>query len=78
MLRPTTYVVAIGLLLLGCAGTSSAKITRLEIQRTEPAFDGQHFGNVGAYEHLIGRAHGEVDPADPRNEVIQDLGSRTT
>ena len=73
MPRTVASIAAIGLLLLCFGGSSSAHITRLEILRTEPAFDGQQFGSTGAYEHLTGRAYGEVDPADPKNAVIQDL-----
>ena len=72
MLRPVVSVVAIGLL-LGFASSSEARITRLEIQRTDVAFGGQQFGNMGAYEHLVGQAIGEIDPADPKNAIIQDL-----
>jgi hypothetical protein len=53
--------------------SAEARITRLEILRTEPAFGGQVFGDVGAYEHVTAIAHGELDPADPRNAIIQDL-----
>ena len=73
MSRTAAAIAAIGLLLLCFGGASSAHITRLEILHTEPAFDGQEFGSTGAYDHLTGRAHGEVDPADPKNAVIQDL-----
>jgi hypothetical protein len=52
---------------------AQARITRLEIIRTEPAFGGQVFGSTGAYEHVVAIAHGEVDPADPANGIIQDL-----
>ena len=52
---------------------AQARVTRIEITRTEPAFGGASFGNVGAYERLIGRASGELDPADPANAIIQDL-----
>ena len=60
------------------AGTAAlqpadARITRIEITHTEPAFGGTAFGAVGAYERLRGRAHGEVDPNDPRNAIIQDI-----
>src|SRR5579862_5867466 len=51
-----------------------AHITRVEISRVEsPTFDGASFGNVGQYEKLVGRAYGEVDPADPRNALITDI-----
>jgi hypothetical protein len=72
MLRPVASVVAIGFL-LGFASSSEARITRLEIERTDVAFGGQQFGNVGAYEHLVGQVYGEIDPADPKNAIIQDL-----
>ena len=52
---------------------AEARITRLEIVRTEPAFGGQTFGDVGAYERLVGRVTGELDPADPANAIIQDI-----
>ena len=38
-----------------------------------PTFAGHAFGQVGQYEKLVGRAHGELDPTDPRNRVITDL-----
>jgi len=50
-----------------------ARITRLEVLRTEPALGGEAFGDVGPYQHVFARAYGELDPADPRNAVIQDL-----
>jgi len=52
---------------------AQARITRLEVLRTEAAFGGQVFGNVGPYQHVFARTYGELDPADPRNAVIQDL-----
>lgn len=67
-------VVAGCALLSGVASApAEARITRLEILRTEPAFGGATFGNTGAYERVFARAHGELDPADPHNSIIQDL-----
>ena len=55
-------------------GLAQARITRIEITRVEsPTFDGASFGTVGQYEKLVGRAYGEVDPADPKNAVIADI-----
>ena len=55
-------------------GVAEARITRIEITHIEsPTFDGRSFGEVGPYEKLRGRAHGEVDPTDPRNAVITDI-----
>src|SRR5512140_1106918 len=65
---------------VGCAmfclsAVAEARITRIEITQTEsPTFGGASFGAVGPYEKLIGRAFGEVDPRDPQNAVIADLG----
>jgi hypothetical protein len=52
---------------------AEARITRIEVVRVEPVFAGQSFGTTGAYEHVFARAYGVVDPADPRNALIQDL-----
>jgi Alpha/beta hydrolase domain len=52
---------------------ADARITRIEITKSEPAFGGQSFGAAGAYEHLTGRVTGELDPADPANSGIQDV-----
>ncbi len=54
---------------------AQARITRIEISRVEsPTFEGASFGDVGRYEKLVGRAYGEVDPADRRNRLIVDIG----
>lgn len=53
---------------------AQARITRIEIEKVEPAFGGQAFGDVGAYELVSGKAHGEVDPKLPGNAIIQDIG----
>ncbi len=68
--------LALGAAVLGAFGPSDAqaRITRIEIKRVEqPTFEGRSFGTVGAYEKLVGRAFGEVDPNDPRNAVIVDI-----
>jgi len=64
---------------LSCAAAlnvaaADAHIVRIEITGTEsPTFEGRSFGDVGPYEKLRGRAHGEIDPEDPRNAVITDI-----
>ena len=73
----TDWIPRLGMLaacvLLG-AGGADARVTRIEITQVEsPTFEGRHFGTVGPYEKLRGRAHGEVDPDDPRNAVITDI-----
>jgi hypothetical protein len=55
--------------------SAAARITRIVITRVEsPTFEGTSFGTVGQYEKLVGRAYGELDPADQRNALIVDLG----
>jgi len=51
---------------------------RIEISRIESAFDGVSFGNVGAYEKVVGRAFAEVDPTHPLNAGIINIGKAPT
>jgi len=60
-------------LLLAGAREASARIVRIEIVWRGPAYDGRRFGTVGAYEKIVGRAYGEVDPRDRRNALINDI-----
>ncbi len=73
MHRRTSRSLLGALSLLAATSAAQARITRLEVLRTEPAFGGEAFGDAGAYQHVAARAQGELDPADPRNAVIQDL-----
>ncbi len=53
---------------------ATARITRIEITATEsPTFGGYAWPGVGQYEKIVGVAHGEVDPADPKNALITDI-----
>jgi hypothetical protein len=45
-------------------------IVSVEVQTIEPLADGAPFGEVGAYEKVIGLAKGEVDPNAPGNKGI--------
>ncbi len=64
-------VFAVSLLL---AVPAEARITKLQITRTEsPTFAGAAFGSAGQFEKIVGIAHGEVDPHDPLNAIIQDI-----
>jgi hypothetical protein len=66
----TALVIA----LVGSSPAAEARVTRIEIAAIEsPAFGGASFGEVGQYEKLVGRAFGEVDPGDPRNQGITDI-----
>jgi hypothetical protein len=67
-LSPAGFVV-----FLLSAATAQAQVTRLEILSREPMNGGRPADGAGPYELVQGRVHGEVDPADPRNTIIQDI-----
>lgn len=61
---------------LGFASLVSAEavVTQITIQtRQSPIHEGKSFGTSGPYETLTGLAQGELDPKDPRNQIITDL-----
>ena len=53
--------------------SAGAEVTRIEITSREPMQQRQAVGAAGPYEIIRGRIHGEVDPKDPHNAIIQDL-----
>jgi alpha/beta hydrolase family protein len=61
----------LGTAFLLVAHGAEARITRIEVTRQEPLAGGENFGAVGAYEKLVGRFYGELDPA--RDTGIVDL-----
>ncbi len=48
-------------------------LTRLVIQTREPFASGHEFPITGAYEKLVGKAYGEVDPKNRLNKIIVNL-----
>ena len=59
-----------------CFGLASfvwAEVSSVEISTRQPYAGGMNFGEVGAYEEIKGRIHYEIDPANPRNQIIVDL-----
>src|SRR5262249_52149608 len=70
-----TAVIAGGACLLA-GGPAQGRLTRLVLGTVQsPTFGGMSFGEGGPYEKLVGRAFGELDPGDPRNAGITDLGA---
>jgi Alpha/beta hydrolase domain len=59
--------------LMATTAAVQARVTRIEISRQEPFATGQSFGDTGAYEKVVGRFHGELDPTHPHNAGIVDL-----
>ena len=82
-MRPHLRNSAIHLLLVGIALTSllpsaaHAKLTKFVIDKTRsesPTFGGHAFAGVGQYEKIVGTGFGEVNPSDPKNSVMVDIG----
>ena len=48
-------------------------LTRLIIQRREPFANGHEFPVTGAYEKLVGKIYGEVDPKNRLNKIVVNL-----
>ena len=69
--RSAIAIIVWGALL--AAPASEARVTKVTISSTTPAFNGRVFGEVGAYEQVRGIAAGELDPSDPLNAVITDI-----
>jgi len=53
---------------------ASAKITQIIVDRTTTV---TATGQTIPYEALVGRAFGELDPADPHNTIITDINFGT-
>lgn len=53
---------------------ASAQVTQLDLEVVaSPAFDGQHFGDIGQYEHLRGTAYAALDPSHRLNRDIINI-----
>jgi hypothetical protein len=66
-----------GLAMIGVLGVlppAEARVVRFEVVEVQsPTANGQSFGDVGPYERISGKVHGEVDPGDPKNALITDI-----
>ena len=63
-----------GLLILALTGPLAAEVTRWDIVNREPYAEGKPLGDRGPYERWTGKVHFALDPADPANQAIVDLG----
>lgn len=70
MVRCIAAVLIAGFL----AAPAQAEIVRLEIRTRESANGGAAAARIGPYEIIRGIAHGELDPRDAHNVIIQDIG----
>src|SRR5512145_150336 len=56
-------------------GSDHMAVTALRITQRSTVLDGRPFGTVGAYEKIIGVLRIGVDPLNPANGAIADLGT---
>ncbi|MGD1147734.1 MAG: alpha/beta hydrolase domain-containing protein [Thermoanaerobaculaceae bacterium] len=68
-----TKRLLVALILCGALRTAEARVTGLEILSREDALGGAAFGDVGAYERIVGRVHFAVPVGNPHNKRIVDL-----
>ena len=76
--RIALYATASSVLALNLAAApdAQAKVTKIVIEKkASPAFNGASYGSAGQYETLAGKAYGELDPKDPHNTIITDIGN---
>lgn len=72
LLMGTVSLLALSALV--AAPGAHARVTKIQITTKEaPTFGGYAFTGVGAYEKIVGKAYGELDPKDPKNAGIVDI-----
>ena len=69
VLRRSTAAAAMAAALL-VAPPTQARVTKIVIDDTQPLAS---TGQTIAYQQILGRAFGELDPSDPLNAIIQDI-----
>ncbi len=70
------YIFFLSIALLLFPSVSFGEITKIIIEKRAPFANGYEFPLAGAYEKLVGKAYGELDPKSPLNKVIVDLDKR--
>ena len=68
----TAACLLVGSSLAVASQLGHARVTRIVIDDQQPLAAAQ--GQTIAYEQISGRAFGELDPRDPLNAIIQDIG----
>ncbi len=61
-----------------CPAAMDAQVVRVEVEERVPFAGGHAFAETGPYEKIVGRLHIEVDPNDPANARVSDLGLAPT
>jgi len=74
-MRRLAYGLAVLPLVAGTANAADPGfVNNLEIVKTFDAYGGASFGNTGPYEAIVGIVHGKLDPNNPANAGIVDIG----
>jgi hypothetical protein len=55
------------------AAMAHAAVVRVDIKERSDILEGKAFGNVGAYERIVGKAYFVVNPRIPSNQAIADI-----
>lgn len=55
-----------------------AQVVRIEVEGRTPFAGGHSFAGTGPYEKIVGRLYIEVDPNDPANARVSDVGLAPT
>ncbi len=67
------YITFLSALFISLSAPANAMITKIVIEKRESFANGHEFPLTGAYEKLVGRAYGEVDPKKPLNKILINL-----
>jgi len=73
----TQFLVSAIVLALFVPTGAHARLTKFVVdpaRSQSPTFGGHSFAGVGQYEKIVGTASGEVNPNDPKNAVMVDVG----
>ncbi|MFO1183920.1 MAG: alpha/beta hydrolase domain-containing protein [Bauldia sp.] len=74
MIKRIRTIAVLSFSVVMAAAAAEARVVRLLVDaKASPAFNARSFGEAGQYEAISGRLIGELDPADPRNAIIQDI-----
>src|SRR5258708_6789029 len=68
--------ITLALLLTATTSAADARVTRIEISKREPFAASQVFGSTGAYEKIVGRYHGALDPSKGNGAIFYEASNR--
>lgn len=66
-------LTTLALMFLLLPALAEARVVRIEASEAKATFQQRSFGQVGTYDRIMGRYHGELDPTDPQLATIKDI-----